>query len=293
MLSEKTVRFFLNYAKTDPLKFTGMVRRRAIEQFSSVPSGTTLTRFGRVQYEIDMSMHRLMRKYYFRTHEMFLERIFDKFLTPGTTFVDIGANCGYWSAYALARVGKTGAVHAFEPVPHYFRFLRRMAELNPEYAVVANNQACGARHERLNMSIVPPRSENFDNYNTNIGSSSLFPGFLSHAEQLTEVHEVEVIPFDEYVAQQSIDLDRIGLMKIDVEGFEAAVLNGMPKLLNKSGRKVPILCEILTDKERANPLDGGTIIRRLERHGYRCANATNLRAIDPDSLGFEENVLFT
>jgi FkbM family methyltransferase len=293
MLSEKTVRFFLNYAKTDPLKFTGMVRRRAIEQFSSVPSGTTLTRFGRVQYEIDMSMHRLMRKYYFHTHEMFLERIFDRFLTPGTTFVDIGANCGYWSAYALARVGKTGAVHAFEPVPHYFRFLRRMAELNPDYTVVANNKACGARHERLNMSIVPPRSENFDNYNTNIGSSSLFPGFLSHAEQLTEVHEVEVIPFDEYVAQQSIDLDRIGLMKIDVEGFEAAVLDGMPKLLNKSGRKVPILCEILTDKERANPLDGGTIIRRLEQYGYQCVNATNLQKIDPDALGFEENVLFT
>jgi FkbM family methyltransferase len=168
-----------------------------------------------------------------------------------------------------------------------------MAELNPDYTVVANNKACGARHERLNMSIVPPRSENFDNYNTNIGSSSLFPGFLSHAEQLTEVHEVEVIPFDEYVAQQSIDLDRIGLMKIDVEGFEAAVLDGMPKLLNKSGRKVPILCEILTDKERANPLDGGTIIRRLEQYGYQCVNATNLQKIDPDALGFEENVLFT
>jgi FkbM family methyltransferase len=293
MLSEKTVRFFFNFAKTDPLKFTGMVRRRAIEQFSSVPSGTTLTRFGRVQYEIDMSMHRLMRKYYFHTHEMFLERIFDRFLTPGTTFVDIGANCGYWSAYALARVGKAGAIHAFEPVAYYFRFLRRMAELNPDYTVVANNKACGARHERLNMSIVPPQKENFDNYDINVGSSSLFPGFLDHAEQLTEVREVDVVPFDEYVAQQSIDLDRIGLIKIDVEGFEAAVLDGMPRVLSKSGRKVPILCEILTDPKRANPLDGGAIIRRLEQQGYRCANATNLRAIDPEFLGFEENVLFT
>ena len=82
-------------------------------------------------------------------------------------------------------------------------------------------------------------------------------------------------------------------MKIDVEGFEAAVLDGMPRVLNKSGRKVPILCEILTDRKRANPLDGRAIIRRLEQRGYRCTNATNLRAIDPDSLGFEENVLFT
>ncbi|POA40077.1 hypothetical protein C1893_31455, partial [Pseudomonas sp. MPR-ANC1] len=93
---------------------------------------------------------------------------------------------------------------------------------------------------------------------------------------LTEIREVDVVPFDEYVAQNSIDLDRIGLMKIDVEGFEAAVLDGMPRLLDKSGRKVPILCEILTDRQRSNPLDGGAIIRRLQQHGYRCVNATNL-----------------
>ena len=293
MLSEKTVRFFLNYAKSDPVKFTDMVRRRAIEQFSSVPKGVASTKFGGVEYEIDLSIHRLMRKYYFHTHEMFLERIFDKHLISGMTFIDIGANCGYWSAYALSHVGKNGAVHSFEPVPQYFEFLRRLANRNPDYSIFPNNKACGARQERLKMSIVLPRKDNFDNYNTNIGSSSLFPGFLGHAKQLTEVLEVDVIPFDGYVAQHSIDLNRIGLIKIDVEGFESAVLDGMPQLLNKSGRKVPILCEILTDAKRANPLDGGTIIRRLEQQGYRCANATNLRAIDPDSLGFEENVLFT
>jgi FkbM family methyltransferase len=234
-----------------------------------------------------------MRKYYFHTHEMFLERIFDKFLMPGMAFVDIGANCGYWSAYALERVGQSGAVHAFEPVPEYFKFVRRLEQLNPEYCVVVCNLACGARRERLSMSIVPPRNDNFDNFNTNIGSSYLFPGFLAHAEKLTEVQEVDVIPFDEYVAQHAIDLDQIGLIKIDVEGFEAAVLDGMQHLLGKSGRKVPILCEILTDRKRANPLDGGAVIRRLEEKGYRCANATNLRMIDPDALGFEENVLFS
>jgi FkbM family methyltransferase len=223
---------------------------------------------------------------------MFLERIFDKHLTSGMTFIDIGANCGYWSAYALSHVGKNGAVHSFEPVPQYFEFLRRLANRNPDYSIFPNNKACGARQERLKMSIVPPQKDNFDNYDINVGSSSLLPGFLDHAEQLTEIREVDVVPFDEYVAQNSIDLDRIGLMKIDVEGFEAAVLDGMPRLLDKSGRKVPILCEILTDRQRSNPLDGGAIIRRLQQHGYRCVNATNLLPIDPSSLGFEENVLF-
>ena len=293
MISDKSVRFYVNFAKSDPMKFVDIVRRRTIEQFSGAPSGIAVSHFGGVKYEIDLSMHRMMRKYHFHTHEMFLERIFDKYLTPGMTFVDIGANCGYWSAYALSRVGPDGQVHAFEPVSQYFRFLQRLADLNPDYRMFANNMACGARRERLEMSIVLPEKDNFDNFDTNIGSSSLYRGFLNHAERLTKMQEVDVVAFDEYVTQHAIDTSRIGLIKIDVEGFEAAVLDGMPQLLNKRGKKVPILCEILTDRERANPLDGAAIIRSLERKGYRCSNATNLKPIDPESLGFEENVLFT
>jgi FkbM family methyltransferase len=287
------MRFYVNYAKSDPTRFIDIVRRSAIEKMSSAPSGVAVSRFGRVKYEVDLSMHRLMRKYHFHTHEMFLERIFDEYLIPGMIFVDIGANCGYWSAYALSRVGPSGEVHAFEPVPQYFRVLQRLADLNPDYCIFANNVACGARRERLEMTVVLPEKENFDNFHTNVGSSSLYHGFLDHARQLTKVQEVDVTTFDEYVAGHAIDAGRIGLIKIDVEGFESSVLGGMERLLGRPGRKVPILCEILTDKERANPLDGARIIALLERCGYRCVNATNLRSIDPASLGFEENVLFT
>jgi FkbM family methyltransferase len=291
MIAAKTVRFFLRYAANDPLKFIGMVRRHVVERFAERPSGVVNIRFGDVSYEIDMSIHRLMRKYFFQTHEMFLERVFDKYLRPGLVFADIGANCGYWSAYALARVGQTGEVHAFEPVPHYFGFVRRLAELNPDYHLTANNVACGGQPGWFPMVTVPPRFDNFDNYNPNIGSSSLRPGFLDHEKGLTETIEVEVISFDQYVETHAIDLDRIGLIKIDVEGFESDVFDGMPRVLAKPGRKVPILCEILTDLKRAEPLDGRRIIARLEDNGYRCLDATNLRPIDRDALGFEENIL--
>jgi FkbM family methyltransferase len=221
---------------------------------------------------------------------MFLERIFERCLTPDTIFVDIGANCGYWSAYAASLVGPSGEVHAFEPVPHYFSMVRRLAELNPDYRITANQIACGARSETLSMTVVAPGANNFNNYNTNIGSSSLAAGFLEHARERTEVIAVGVIPFDAYVRQHNLDLDRIGLIKIDVEGFEAAVFDGMQDVLAKKGRKVPILCEILTDRTRAEPLDGRVIIERLEACGYRCLDATHLRPINRNALGFEENI---
>lgn len=291
MVAGKTVRFFGRYAASDPLKFADMVRRRVIERLARPPEGVATVRFRGTNYEIDMSMHRLMRKYFFRTHEMFLERIFDKHLPAGRIFIDIGANCGYWSAYALSCVGRQGEVHAFEPVPAYFACVRRLAEINPDYTMVANNVACGAVPARLAMTAVLPRPENFANYNTNIGSSSLAPGMLDHASDLTEIIEVDVIRFDDYLQSHALDLDRIGLIKIDVEGFEDAVFDGMPYTLAKPGRKIPILCEILTDRARPEPLDGAAVIARLERSGYRCLNAANLKPIDRDTLGFEENIL--
>jgi FkbM family methyltransferase len=291
MVAQKTVRFLMKYASSDPLKLADIVRRRAIEQFSTPPTGLATTRFNDVHYEIDMSLHRVMKKYFFRTHEMFLERIFRRHLSPGRIFIDIGANCGYWSAYALPLVGRSGEVHAFEPVPQYFSFVRRLAELNPGYRVIANQVACGAQPSSLTMTVVAPRAENFDNYDTNIGSSSLATGFLDHARELTDTITVDVIAFDDYVNAREIDLDRIGLIKIDVEGFEADVFDGMQGVLDKPGRKVPILCEILTDLNRPYPLDGRRIIQRLEDCGYRCLDATHLRPIKRDGLGFEENIL--
>jgi FkbM family methyltransferase len=291
MLAPKTVRFLLKYASSDPLGLADIVRRRAIEQFSTPPTGLATTQFNGVHYEIDMSLHRMMKKYFFHTHEMFLERIFKRCLAAGKIFVDIGANCGYWSAFALSLVGQSGEVHAFEPVPQYFSLVRRLAEFNPDYRVIANQVACGAQSGAFTMAVVAPRAENFDNYDTNIGSSSLATGFLDHARELTENITVEVVAFDYYARERKIDLDRVGLIKIDVEGFEAEVFDGMLGVLAKSGHKVPILCEVLTDLDRPEPLDGRRIIERLEDCGYRCLDATHLRPINRDTLGFEENIL--
>jgi FkbM family methyltransferase len=222
---------------------------------------------------------------------MFLERIFNRFLAPGSVFIDIGANCGYWSAYALSRVGPAGEVHAFEPVPQYFAFVQRLAQLNPSYNLIANNVACGGESSRARMAVVLPRPKNFGNADINIGSSSLVSGFLSHVAELTESIDVDIIALDDYIRLKSLDPERIGLIKIDVEGYEETVLKGMTQLLSKAGRKVPILCEILTDLTRLKPLNGREIVTRLEHFGYRCLNATNLKPIETADLPFEENVL--
>jgi FkbM family methyltransferase len=291
MFAEKTVRFYGNVLKTRPLSLPGMVARRAREALSTPPHGLAATRFGDVVLPVDMDVHVLARKYYFRTHEMFLEAIFRRHLKPGSIFVDIGANMGYWSAFAASLVGPSGEVHAFEPVPAIHASLRRLAAANPRHRFDLRNAACGAEPGVAPMAVVRPSAENFDNFDVNIGSNSVLPHFLDHGADLIETIDVEIVRFDDHAVETGLDLDRVGLIKIDVEGYESYCLDGMRSVLNHPGRRIPILCEVLTDPARDPLLDGARIVARLEAHGYRCLDATTLRPIDPAGLMFEENIL--
>lgn len=49
---------------------------------------------------------------------------------PGDTFVDIGANIGYYTYIAGSIVGHHGGVHSFEPIPEIFSLLETNLKLN-------------------------------------------------------------------------------------------------------------------------------------------------------------------
>ncbi|MBN9000194.1 MAG: FkbM family methyltransferase [Rhizobiales bacterium] len=291
MLSQKTMHFFGQVLASRPLDFPDMVRRRAIEALAFPPTKLATTYVGDVRFDVDMTLHALARKYYYQTHEMFLESVFRRHLAPGATFVDIGANMGYWSAFSASLVGPFGAVHAFEPVPQFHRSLERLRDNNPRYDIFPNRMALGAAPGVLPMAVVTPTADNFDNFDTNIGSSSVLPGFLDHEAGLTETIDVEVSTFDAYAEANDLDLDRIGLIKLDVEGYESFCFDGMRSVLEKPGKRIPILCEVLTDPARHEKLDGPRIVDRLRAAGYRCLDAASMKPIDPERMAFEENIL--
>lgn len=272
-----------------PYELPGFFIRRIYEGLRTAPRGLATSYFSDVRFDVDLSFHALSRKYYFHTHEMFLERIFRRFVKRETIFFDIGANLGYWSAFCLPLVDKTGEVHAFEPVPQFYESVKALAENNPRYRLKANLKAVGATLSTLPMNVVEPTKQNFNNFEINIGSSSLASGFLAKNTNLTRPIEVEVTALDSYIRQNSIDLERIGLIKIDVEGFEAQCFLGMKEILAKPGRKVPMLCEVLTDESRG--LHGAEVVAFLKTFGYRCLDAITLQPVDTGKMQFEENIL--
>jgi len=153
------------------------------------------------------------------------ERSTSKFIVDalklGDTFVDVGANSGYYSLLASKRVGDSGKVYSFEPFPPAFMRLKRNIEMNNSRNIFAIPKAISREEGKQSLFVSDLQD----------GMSSLIP--VSHKNVLT----VEVTTLDAFVPRENI-----ALVKIDVEGAESDVLLGAQHLLS-SGRLSQIVVE--------------------------------------------------
>lgn len=139
----------------------------------------------------------------------------------GWTVVDVGAYIGLYTIFASYSVGAKGQVISFEPNPLAYYWLKQNIELNRlrnvEVYPVALGSNCG--HTTLNIAL-----------DENMESSSIIS---SHVEG-TIIKEVKVpiLTFDKFVKLRGIN--KVDLMKIDVEGYELEVLKGCEKVLSNS-----------------------------------------------------------
>ena len=146
-------------------------------------------------------------------------------LQEGGVFIDVGAHVGYYTLDASKRVGKSGKVVAVEPNPPTADRLRRNVSLNNASNVSVQQVACTDTETKLHF---------FQAGFENTGSSSLSK---NNARSNQEI-EVRGARLDAIVKE--LDLRRIDLVKIDVEGAELQVLRGMTESLAKYRPKVII-----------------------------------------------------
>lgn len=170
-----------------------------------------------------------------------------RILQPGDVAVDVGANIGYMTSLMVARVGATGRIHAFEPHPSVFQSLTANVSLLPQGvalpAMFLHNTALG------------PSSGSADLHLPDIWNSNQGLGTLAESRSSSTSISVPVERLDDAVEESSI-----ALLKLDVEGHEAAVLNGSFNLLS-TGRIKNIIYE---DHQPSGSLVGNV----LRSHGY-------------------------
>ncbi len=135
------------------------------------------------------------------------------------TFIDVGANIGVYSLI-LSEVSRL-MVYAFEPHPVTYRYLQKNIEINPGRSIVAVNSAVGNVDGTVYLTDHPGSATN----RVLAGGS---------AEQESGLM-VPICRLDTFCSSRNISPE---IVKIDVEGYELAVLEGLGELITE----IEVLC---------------------------------------------------
>ena len=179
-----------------------------------------------------------------------------KLVRPGMVMFDVGAYFGYYGLLAALHGGPTARVVAFEPFAPNFAMLAANKALNGFANVELVNQAVADVPGELTFR-TPPDS--------NRGS-----GGLELAANAGSGPRVAVTTLDAFVAANGID--RLDLIKMDVEGAEVRALAGARATLQRFS---PVLMiELDPGKLAKLHTTPGTLYDTLIGLDYRCYRAT-------------------
>jgi FkbM family methyltransferase len=155
--------------------------------------------------------------------EDWISRHIPDLIRPGDTVVEVGANVGYYTLLACSLVGPSGRVLAFEANPDLSSLLFRSVEVNgflDRCEIVG--KAVSQKSQKLR----------FRRWKNHMASSSLHPfdaEYIKRYQDEVDEIEVESISLDE----QLIGLNRLDFIKIDAEGSEPWIFEGMQETLRR------------------------------------------------------------
>lgn len=163
--------------------------------------------------------------------EPFESRMALALLDPGEGFVDLGANLGYYTLLAAARVGPHGRVFAFEPDPDNYALLERN---------LAANRATQARAERCAVGAAAGEARLYLSED-NLGDHRLYDSGDGRRAVSTPV-----IALNGYFGDR-VRFPRgagaLHLIKADTQGCEALILRGAAAWIAEQGARLCWLLE--------------------------------------------------
>jgi FkbM family methyltransferase len=191
-----------------------------------------------------------------------------KLLRPEDVFIDVGANVGIMSLVAARWVGPRGRVFSFEPSEREHRSLVQNLELNEANNVTPIRAALS---DRVGLATLRVAASSHGGLNT-LGESFAYDGVNTAA-----LEQIDVTTLDEFTRAKR--LDRVSVVKLDVEGAEGAVLAGSTRLLKEF--RPALVLEIFPRALGANKWTVADVENLLRAAGY------NVFSIHPQNATIE------
>lgn len=202
-----------------------------------------------------------------------------KFLTPGGTALDIGANIGAHTLPMAHAVGPAGRVYAFEPTRYAFSKLARNVALNPGLAP----------RIRLEQAMLSDRDDSspppalYSSWSLGAADGSRHP---KHLGQLKDTSGAVIRKLDTWAEHQ--ELPAVDFIKIDVDGNEVEVLRGAQRTLTRYRPK--ILMEFMPYGLEENGHSLKELVELLKTAGYGIFSVPQLNALPASSEALEKMI---
>ena len=190
-------------------------------------------------------------------------------LLPDSIVFDIGAYIGVYT-FAACNILKSGMVHTFEPNPHSAKRIEETIRRNNVTQIQLNNCALGNHTGKVNFAL----------HKTPVQSR-----IHTQPSQANSV-EIPITTLDHYCHVQKIN--RIDLLKMDVEGAELMVLRGAAEMIEK--RSPVMIVELHQPESKGFGHTVSETIHYLRDAGYSLYTVRYGLTTRPQLLSFVEIV---
>ncbi len=191
----------------------------------------------------------------FKTYEPTQTEIVKKFVKKGDNVIDVGAHVGYYTFLMSELVGQSGKVFSFEPDPDNFILLKKGIDANNLKNVEIIQKAVSNTNSTIKLFLS----------DTDRATNRIYDAGMNDAHKIIEV---ETCSIDEFLHNKKM---KINFIKIDAEGSEQGVVEGMKTTL-KENKDISIMTEFfpfLIKKYGSNPKK---YLETLEEMGFNIQN---------------------
>jgi FkbM family methyltransferase len=158
----------------------------------------------------------------FGTHEPLSTELFKQFLKPEMVCLDVGSNIGYYVCLESQIIGSKGKILAIEPSPLNYKYLEKNVKLQNQKNIELFNFACGNQDGEIKFLV-----SNRSNW-SRVASDDLID---APPDAIIDTVEIPIKQIDSFVNEQN--LEKLDFVRMDVEGYERNILDGMKNTLEK------------------------------------------------------------
>jgi len=173
--------------------------------------------------------------------------ILKKIIKKGDNVIDVGGNIGVLTLYFRLLVGDVGKIYSFEPDPVAFTILKKNIIENFLENVIIENKAVSNKNKVIGFEV----------------SKQITAGRIKENDD--SMIKVECVSLDNYFSKKLLKID---FVKIDAEGFDWAVLEGMKNII-KSNPKIKIMVEFHSELLKSSGINPREFLKIIEEFNFK------------------------